>query len=252
MEAMSGARQAWHLLWGLMALVAALCVGGCEDEPDDGTTPGGGESLPALELTDETPNLLLTWIDERGQTHTTTALSEVPEEGKEQVRVITEDAGHGSMFYVADLRAKDAEGAYVVRTMPRSDWEAIIAKRREAYRAKHAPPPPPRPDQPPTDVDPPHQAPPSGDVSAIIYGASWCGPCHDAAKYLRKRGVTVVEHDIEREPRYAKEMQRKLRSAGMSGGSIPVIDVGGTILQGFSRRALDRAIVTAKRGGTHL
>lgn len=251
MVAMSGAHGAWRL-WGvLVALIAVLGVGGCEDERDDGTTPGGGESLPALELTDETPSVLLTWIDERGQTHTATSLAEVPEEGKEQVRVITEEAGHGAMFYVADLRAKDAEGAYVVRTMPRSDWEAIIAKRREAYRAKHAPPPPPGPDRPPP-TDPHQTPPPAGAVSAIIYGASWCGPCHDAAKYLRKRGVTVVEHDIEKEPRYAKEMQRKLRGAGMGGGSIPVIDVGGVILQGFSRRALDRAIVTAKRGGTQL
>lgn len=245
------ARRAWHPWWAL--IVALLCLVACEDERDDGTTPGGGETLPALELTDETPNLLLTWIDERGQTHTATSLSEVPEEGKEQVRVITEEAGHGAMFYIADLRAKDAEGAYPVRTMPRSDWEAIIAKRREAYRAKHAPPPTPQPNRPPPSSDPHGQTPPpAGAVTAIIYGASWCGPCHDAAKYLRKRGVTVVEHDIEREPRYAKEMQRKLRRAGMGGGSIPVIDVGGVILQGFSRRALDRAILTAKRGGTQL
>ncbi len=251
MVAMSGARGARHRWRVLVALIVVLCLGACEEERDDGTTPGGGESLPALELTDETPNLLLTWIDERGQTHTATSLSAVPEEGKEQVRVITEEAGHGSMFYVADLRAKDAEGAYPVRSMPRSDWEAIIAKRREAYRAKHAPPPPPRPDGPPP-VDPHQAPPPAGAVSATIYGASWCGPCHDAAKYLRKRGVTVVEHDIEKEPRYAKEMQRKLRGAGMGGGSIPVIDVAGVILQGFSRRALDRAIASAKRGGTQL
>jgi hypothetical protein len=47
-------------------------------------------------------------------------------------------------------------------------------------------------------------------------------------------------------------MQRKLKGAGMGGGSIPVIDVAGTILQGFSPRALDNAIAKARKGGTHL
>jgi hypothetical protein len=47
-------------------------------------------------------------------------------------------------------------------------------------------------------------------------------------------------------------MQRKLKTAGMSGGTIPVIDVGGVILRGFSARALDAAIKRAKRGGTNL
>jgi len=236
-----------------VALLGVLVLLGCEDKPDDGTAPSGGETLPELELTDETPNLLLTWIDDRGQTHTATSLPAVPEEGKEQVRVITEEAGHGSVFYVADLRAKGADGTYPVHTMPRSDWEAIIAKRREAYRAKHAPPPTPGPDPPGPSADS-HQEtpPPAGAVSAIIYGASWCGPCHAAAKYLHKRGIPVVEHDIEKEPRFAREMQRKLHAVGMSGGSIPVIDVGGVILRGFSRRAIDRAIEQAQRGGTHL
>ena len=47
-------------------------------------------------------------------------------------------------------------------------------------------------------------------------------------------------------------MMRKLKSAGMGGASIPVIDVHGTILRGFSPRALDAAIRKARKGGTHL
>ena len=30
----------------------------------------------------------------------------------------------------------------------------------------------------------------------IIYGAEWCGPCHQAAAYLRQRGIQFVEKDI--------------------------------------------------------
>jgi glutaredoxin len=236
----------------LAAIVVASALPACSEERDDGTKPTGEASLPSIELKDDTPNLLLTWVDDRGRTHTGTKPSEIPEEGKEKVRVITEEAGHGSLFYVADLRAKGPDGTYPVRTMKRSEWEAMIAKRRHAYQAKHAPPPPPGPAPGEAPADPHHATPPAGALTAVIYGASWCGPCHAAAKYLKKRGVKVVEHDIEEQPRYAKEMHRKLRSVGMSGGSIPVIDVGGVILRGYNPRALDRAIAEAQKRGTRL
>jgi glutaredoxin len=76
----------------------------------------------------------------------------------------------------------------------------------------------------------------------IIYGASWCGPCHQAAAYLKQRGVAFVEHDIEKDSAAAREMQSKLAKAGRQGGSIPVLDVRGRILIGFDQRAVDQAL----------
>ena len=81
----------------------------------------------------------------------------------------------------------------------------------------------------------------------MIYGASWCKPCHDAAAYLRQRGVTVVEKDIEQNQMAASEMRSKLQKAGMPpSSSIPIIDVMGQIMVGFSANALDRAIQSAQ------
>jgi hypothetical protein len=60
--------------------------------------------------------------------------------------------------------------------------------------------------------------------------------------------VHVKKVDVEKEPRYAREMQDKLRKAGKQGASIPVIDVGGIILQGYSRGALDAALAKLRRG----
>lgn len=219
---------------------------GC-DERDDGTTPIAEATLPPLTLTDATPDLLITWIDERGEAHPGTALSEVPDSAKQHVRILTPTAGHGRLFYVADLSQKNADGSYVVRTMPSSAWEKLLEERRGAYRKKNAPPPVPKAS---ASAKPP--AAPSGGIAAIIYGAAWCGPCHQAAAYLKRRRVQVVEYDIEKEPDRAAEMQRKLRGAGLRGGSIPVIDVSGVILQGFSTRALDRAIEKAGKGPTAL
>jgi glutaredoxin len=230
----------WRAIWVALATLVAF---GC-DRVDDGTAPVAAEDLPALELTDDTPELLLTWVDDRGRTHTGVTIAEVPEASRELVRVITPTGGHGAQLYVADLRQKQANGTYPVRTMKRADWDALIAKRRHDYEAKNAPPPP-------VAVN---SAAPTANagLTAIVYGASWCGPCHQAAAYLRGRGVRVVEYDVEKDPKYADEMQRKLAAAGKHGGTIPVIDVGGAILTGFSPGALDRAIKSARTGGTHL
>jgi glutaredoxin len=78
--------------------------------------------------------------------------------------------------------------------------------------------------------------------AVIIYGASWCGPCHQAAAYLKQRGVAFVEKDIEQDGSAAREMHAKLANAGMRGGSIPVIDVRGKLMVGFDQGAVDRAL----------
>lgn len=221
-----------------------LLVAGCEEAP----AGGDGESLPDLVLTDQTPGLLLTWIDERGGTHTGTSLAEIPQSSRGLVRVITRQAGHGALFYVADLERRGDDGGYALRTMKREEWERIIAERREAWRLAHAPPPTPMATATGTAAP---KSPPADSVAGlqvIVYGAAWCKPCHDAAAYLKNKGVRVVEYDIEKEPDRGREMQRKLRNAGMAGGSIPVIDVGGTILRGFSTTALDRALQRAAQG----
>ena len=76
----------------------------------------------------------------------------------------------------------------------------------------------------------------------IIYGAEWCGPCHQAAAFLTQRGVPFVEKNIEEDREAAREMQTKLARAGIRGGSIPVLDVKGTVLVGFSPQAVDGAL----------
>ena len=76
----------------------------------------------------------------------------------------------------------------------------------------------------------------------IIYGASWCGACHEAAAYLRRRGIPFVEKDIEEDRSAALEMKSKLQRNGLPGGSIPVLDVRGKILVGFSARAVEDAL----------
>lgn len=241
--------------WGRRALLAACFawvvtgMGCSEEESGDGTKPQAVEDLPSLRLTDETPNLLLTWVDDKGNTHTEVSIADVPAAGRRLVRVVVTDerAGQGGRFYVADLTRQNTDGAYAVRTMSRREWEKVIEQRRNAYLAKVAPPPPTA--RPGSSAD--RQTGPSAgrhDVVAIVYGAAWCGPCHQAKAYLKKRGVRVIYKDIDADPKAQAEMQAKLRRVGRAGAAIPVIDVSGQILVGYSPGALDAAIKRAQRG----
>jgi glutaredoxin len=217
--------------------------------PEAKSAPGAprANELPPLVVKPDTPNLLLTWIDDKGDFHVVMKPSEVPTEGKKTVRVVVTDkaAGTGDLVYVANLDETTPDGAFRLKTMTRSAWDELGASRRkarlEALAPSAAPPPSASAPQPASKG-----AASLARVVAIIYGASWCKPCHSAADYLKARGVTVVSKDIEESDAAAAEMRQKLERAGRGGASIPVIDVMGQILVGFSPSALDRAIKTAE------
>ena len=80
----------------------------------------------------------------------------------------------------------------------------------------------------------------SGDV--IIYTTSWCGACKKAVAWLEDKGIDYEERDIEDDPEAEAEYLRKAR--GRRG--VPLIDVGGQIMQGFSPSRLQQML--AKRG----
>ena len=249
--------------WAPVALlVAGILILGCSPRKDDGTAPTSEQkSLPPLTIRDDTPDLLLTWIDDKGDLHVEVHPVDVPAAGRSLVRVIVADREDGTKdaFYVVDLNQKSGDGSYTAQTMSRRAWEAEIEKRRAAYIAKVAPPPPPEPaNAPGAPGTPPGTGTgtgtgtgdkaPSGALTVIIYGASWCRPCHEAHDYLKSRGIAVIMKDIEENPGAAAEMRQKLERSGQRGGSIPVIDVKGQILVGYSSGAVDRALARAQAG----
>jgi len=248
-------RSITHVLGLLLAVCLAL--GGCRKQAtptpsdDTGAVPKATE-LPALEIKDDTPNLLLTWIDDKGDFHVVQKPADVPKEGREQVRVVvtTREEGTGKLVYVANLNEVTPAGAYRVKTMTRAAWDELGAGKRKARLEALAPSAVPAPSDSPPGTQPDAAGTSkkalAGGISATIYGASWCKPCHDTAKYLKQRGVTVVDKDIDENPVAAAEMRQKLERAGRSGSSIPVIDLMGQILVGFSPMALDQAIEAAR------
>jgi len=249
-------RPITHALALLLAL--GLTLGACRKQatpaPSDetGAVPKPTE-LPPLELKEDTADLLLTWIDDKGDFHVVQKPAEVPKEGRDQVRVVqtTREEGTGKLIYVSNLNEVTPTGAYRVKTMTRAAWDELGASKRKARLEALAPSALPAAAEsaaPGAQPDAPggtKKALATG-ISATIYGASWCKPCHDTAKYLKQRGVTVVDKDIDENPVAAAEMRQKLARAGRSGSSIPVIDLMGQILVGFSPMALDHAIEAAR------
>lgn len=80
-----------------------------------------------------------------------------------------------------------------------------------------------------------------GDIDVILYSTAWCGYCTKARAYLAGLGVSVTEHDIERDPGRGEEMRAKSGSRG-----VPVVDVEGIIIRGYAPDQI-RAAVEKRR-----
>jgi glutaredoxin len=243
-------------------LLLALAAGsaGCKkpnaDTSGEAATAPKPNELPPLEVKADTPNLLLTWIDDKGDFHVVQKPADVPTEGRSTVRVVvtTREEGTGNLVYVANLDETTATGAYRLKTMPRAQWEELGAGKRKARLEALAPSAAPSSSGAPgsegADAKAPGGSPgakaPATGIVAIIYGADWCKPCHDAERYLKQRGATVIKKNIDDNEVAAAEMQKKLARAGRSGASIPVIDIMGQIQVGFSPAALEQALTAAR------
>ena len=239
----------------LLVLLLVTLLAGCRSK-DESPAPAGSapaaaapraNELPPLVVKPDTPNLLLTWIDDKGDFHVVMKPDDVPVEGKKNVRVVVTDksAGTADLVYVANLDERAPDGSFRLKTMTRAAWDELGAAKRKARLEALAPSAAPPPTASVAAAAPRGPASPSR-VVAIIYGASWCKPCHSAGDYLKAHGVTVIHKDIEESAAAAAEMRQKLDRAGRGGASIPVIDIMGQILIGYSPSQLDRAIKAAE------
>ncbi len=232
----------WSPFRGSLLVLLALSQVGCDKKAEEHHEPRAAANdspraptLPPLELRDDTEGLLLTYVDDAARLQVKRKISEVPAAFRGEVRVVVrgKPAGSKDAVYVANLNEKSPGGNYPVRVIPRAEWDARGSEARRAQIAELMPEP-----------IPPGEA---GPVSAIVYGADWCKPCHAAEDYMKAQGIEVEKKDIEKSETARAELNRKLTHANMSGASIPVIDVSGTLLVGFSPAALDRAIAQARQ-----
>ncbi len=232
---------AWLLAASLVVAGAPACkrhsgVGAPEADPS------------SIVVKADSQGLLLTWIDDKGDFHVEMSVAEVPLMGRDAVRVVdpTKDEGtHADQVFVADLRAARADGTFPVRAMTRAEFEGLAVARREKTGPTLASAAAPSPSAPAPAASDPAVGPAVARAPVIVYGAEWCGACHQAMKYLKSRGIPFVEKDVEKDPAAAREMQAKLAKAGLRAGSIPVIDVRGKVMVGFNAAEIDSALGAA-------
>ena len=75
--------------------------------------------------------------------------------------------------------------------------------------------------------------------NVVIYGAEWCGFCHQAKKYFDSKDVPYTYHDVEKEPEAAKELAEKMDGPVQG---VPVLDVNGTIITGYDLPKINQAL----------
>jgi glutaredoxin-like YruB-family protein len=78
------------------------------------------------------------------------------------------------------------------------------------------------------------------DIKVVMYMTTWCGYCNKAREYLRSLGVNVTEYDIEKNAEKREEMRK------LGGRGVPVINVEGIIIKGYSQEMIKNAVEKRK------
>ncbi len=72
---------------------------------------------------------------------------------------------------------------------------------------------------------------------AIIYTTPTCPYCNSAKEFFKQNNVNYEEIDVTKDPKLVDEMVNKSGQMG-----VPVIDVEGTIIIGYNREKLKKAL----------
>jgi glutaredoxin 3 len=76
--------------------------------------------------------------------------------------------------------------------------------------------------------------------SITIYSADWCAFCHATMDYLKGKGISYTEKNIEDKEKGQEYAQESVTKSGQTG--IPVIDIDGQIIVGFDRPKINAAL----------
>ena len=74
-------------------------------------------------------------------------------------------------------------------------------------------------------------------ANVIVYSTQNCPFCHDAKDFLKKNKVKFKDFDVNSDKKAAEEMVKKSGQMG-----VPVIEIGGTIIVGYDRLAIKKAL----------
>ena len=70
-----------------------------------------------------------------------------------------------------------------------------------------------------------------------MYSTTWCVFCKHAEKFFKENKVPYTDVNVEEDQKAAEEMIEKSGQMG-----VPVIDIGGKIIFGFDKPAIQKAL----------
>lgn len=74
-------------------------------------------------------------------------------------------------------------------------------------------------------------------TKVIVYSTQTCPWCQKTKEFLKENKIDFKEIDVGSDEKAAKEMMEKSGQMG-----VPVIDIDGTIIQGFDEAKLKKAL----------
>ena len=76
-------------------------------------------------------------------------------------------------------------------------------------------------------------------MSVSVYSTTSCPYCVMVEDYLKQKNVSFSDYDVGRDQNKASEM---VRISGQTG--VPVLSINGTIIVGFNKQAIDKALAS--------
>ena len=70
-----------------------------------------------------------------------------------------------------------------------------------------------------------------------VYSTPVCPWCDKAKDYLKRKDVEFTAYNVQEDMEAREEMVSKSKQMG-----VPVLDINGTIIVGFDRKAIDEAL----------
>lgn len=201
----------------LVLTITLLLIAACKDAPkkaDEGQA--ASTPPPTIQVTAARTDLVFSYPAQDGFA-TASTIDAIPESARRQV-VVTDlslspaERQADRYLYLANLEAPRADGSYPVALASRYGFEATLTASAAVAL--------------------------TGSTGVIVYSTSWCGVCKKAKRLLGSWGVPFVEKDVEGSKRAAEELASKAAAAGIRPGGVPVIDVGGVLLQGLDEATL--------------
>lgn len=209
--------QAWFRLAILLSCAALSCT---QNEPAPATA--SPEPPPDIVVRADREDLVFSYQTKDSEAfETATQIGDIPEQGRQKVVVTDlslspEVRQAGRYIYLTDVRSARKDGTYPVALASRYGFEAQTSTAAGAAGAQ--------------------------GNQVIVYSTTWCGVCKRAKRLLKSWNVPFEEKDVEASRSAQQELAAKAAKNGFQPGGVPVIDVGGIMLQGLDERSLKNAL----------